>query len=103
FLSRSQKFLHGAIRLIDSHVSISGRAGIGVGNGDSSELLSADDIRALRFRPIRVEERVIFVSITVRPTVDRNPLNIFPGVNPSRAQDTRKLVSRFAFEIFKRG
>src|SRR5205807_1036512 len=61
------------------------------------------DVRAFRFRPIRIEQGVIFIPIAVRPAVDGDRLNVFRRGKPASAKDTRELVSRPAFEIFKRG
>src|SRR2546429_8709446 len=52
---------------------------------------------------IRIEQGVIFIPIAVRPAVDGDRLNVFRRGKPASAKDTRELVSRPAFEIFKRG
>ena len=93
--------MHGAICLVDGHVGIGGRTGIGIGDGDSAERFSPDYIRAFGRRPIGVKEWVVFIPIPVRPAVHRNRLNISCRIKTSRGKNTSELVSRLAFEILE--
>src|SRR5262245_66240998 len=63
------EFRNGAIGLIDRLIRIRGRRGVGIGNRDAMERLSADLARRLPGRPIRIPERVVFVGIAVGPPV----------------------------------
>ena len=101
--SNCHKFLYCAICLIDSNIRVCRGARIGVGDGDSAELLPANCIRALCFRPVRIKKCAVFIPVPMRPAIDRNRLNIFRRFKTAWAEDTRKLVARLALEIFKRG
>src|SRR5580704_7288251 len=98
-----QKFLYGAIGLIDRRVGIGGGTGIGVGDGDAAEARPPDHMRLLRFRPFRIEQLVIFVSIAMRPAIDGDARHTARRVEPARTEDARQLVADVALEGLERG
>src|SRR5580704_14982713 len=100
---RLQKFLYGAISLVYRRVGIGGGSGIGVGDGDAAEPRPPDHMRLLRFRPFRVEQLVIFVSVTVRPAIDGDVRHTPRRIEPAGAEDARQLVADVALEGFERG
>src|SRR5271156_1920027 len=61
---------HGPVGLVDRCVGVG--SGIGIGDRDRAESGSADLVRCLPLLPIRVEQRVVLVGITVRPAIDRD-------------------------------
>src|SRR5262245_59096061 len=65
-----QKFLHGPVRLVDRGIGVGGGACIGVGDGNAAETCTPKHVRRCPFRPVRIKQRVVFVGVTMRPTVD---------------------------------
>src|ERR1700692_1297887 len=97
-----QKFLYGAISLVDGRVGIGGGAGVGVGDGDAPEPRPPDHMRLLRFRPFRIEQLIVFVSITVRPAIDGDAPPTAGGIERARTENARQLVADVALEGFER-
>lgn len=68
---------HGAIALINGGIGVGMTVGVRVRDFDSPEGLPANHTRTLGLRPVeRLEQFVVLVGISVRPTVDRNCLNV---------------------------
>src|SRR5262245_12460702 len=86
------------MRLIDGDVGVGRRAGIRIGDGDPSELPPANFMRRLARGPSWVVERVVFVAVAVRPTVDRDRLDVARRIEPALAEDARELIADVAFE-----
>jgi hypothetical protein len=63
---------HGPVGLVDRCVGVGCGSGIGIGDRDRAETGSADPVRCLPLLPIRFEQRVVLVGITVRPAIDRD-------------------------------
>src|SRR5713101_2876354 len=99
----AREFLHSAIGLINSRVGVSRSAGVRVSNGDSTELLSPQNPGLLSLGPVWIEERVVFVGITVRPAVYGDALDIPCGIEPRRAQHSCQLITNIALEGGERG
>src|SRR5580692_6098535 len=75
-LAEPRHFLHRAIGLIDSRVGVGESFGVGIRDRDSSKGLTANYAGLLIFRPIRIEKRIVFVGVAMRPTIDRDGLNV---------------------------
>src|ERR1700678_987921 len=75
-LAEPRHFLHRAIGLIDSRVGVGESFGVGIRDRDSSKGLTANYAGLLIFRPIRVEKRIVLVGVAMRPTIDRDRLNV---------------------------
>src|ERR1700682_3507471 len=98
-----QKFLYGAISLVYRRVGIGGGPGIGVGDGDAAKAGPPDHVGLLRLRPFRIEQLVIFVSITVRPAIDGDARHIARRIEAARTEDARQLAADVALEGLERG
>src|SRR5262245_57554937 len=66
FLETSN-FVHSAICLVDGGIGFRLGAGIGIGDGDPSKRLAPDYPWLFFFFPLRIEERVGFKSVAMRP------------------------------------
>src|SRR5687767_6186331 len=56
----SLQFMHSAMSFLDRNVRVSAHACVGIRDRDSSEALSADDVRHFFRRRVAVDEEVIF-------------------------------------------
>src|SRR5579872_3204731 len=79
------QFVHRAIGLVDGRVGVSGRGGIGIGNGDSAEAAPPDLVRRLAWLPFRIEQGVVLVAVAVRPAVYRYRFDVAGRVEASSA------------------
>src|SRR6202521_116056 len=98
------QFANGAIGLIDSGVRLGACAGVGIGDRDPAERLSSDHPRLLPLFPIWIEERVgwvMFVSVTVRPAVHRDGLDVPRRIEIRAAQHPSQLIADVAFKFRK--
>lgn len=77
-----QNFRDRAMRLVDGHVRVGVAAGIGVGDNDAAEALAADHPRLFFFFPIGIKQRIGGVSVSVGPTVYRDPFDVPRGSKP---------------------
>src|SRR5271170_4960743 len=94
----SEQVLDGTVGLVDRGVRIGGSAGVGIGDGDAAEAGAADDMRRLPVGPVRIEQRIIFVGVTVRPAVDRDGGNVAGRIETAGTEDARQLVADVALE-----
>src|SRR4029077_19920092 len=100
------QFANGAIGLIDSGVRLGARAGVGIGDRNSAEGLPPNDPRLLPFFPVWIEESVrpiIFVSVTVRPTIHSDGLNVPRRIEARSAKHPSELITNIAFKFRKWG
>src|SRR5688572_970281 len=74
--NRSLQFMHSAMSFLDRNVRVGTHAGIGVRDRDSSEALSADDVRHFFQRRVAVDEEVIFRCVAVRPAIHGNAFDV---------------------------
>src|ERR1700678_363338 len=74
--SGAEEFLHGAVRLVNRAIRVSRGAGIRICNGDAAERRPADFVGRATCRPVRIEQWIVLVSITVRPAIDRDSCNV---------------------------
>ena len=51
----------------------------------------------------RVEERVVFVGVAVRPAIDGDGLDVAGGIESSGGEDAAELVADVALEGFEGG
>ena len=87
----AQQLVHGPMRLIDSRIGISSRCGISVGDGNSAKTPAADHIRTLIFRPVRIEQRVVFRCVAVRPAIHGDRGDVASGIETARAEGAGEL------------
>ena len=91
----------GAEGLIDSYISVGGGAGVGIGNGDAAARFTTDFVRRLARIPLRIEERIVFIAITVRPTVNRDGFDVARRIEAAGTEATRELIANVALESFE--
>ena len=92
----------GAKGLIDGYIGVGGGARVGIGDGDTAVGFTADFVRRLSGRPLRIEERVIFIAVTVRPTVNRDGFDVASRIETTGTEATRELIANVALESFER-
>src|SRR5579872_2016032 len=90
------QFVHRAIGLVDRRVGVSGRGGIGIGNGDSAEAAPSDLVWRFTRRPFRIEQGVVLVAVAVRPAVYRYRFDVAGRIEASAHQNARKLIANLA-------
>src|SRR5271156_3730232 len=75
------QFLHGAVCLIDGAVGIGVGSGVGVSDRESPERLARRLAWGLAaFQPELIEQRIVFVGVSVRPAVDGDFQNVARGI-----------------------
>src|SRR3984957_16430270 len=79
-LAESRHFLHRAIGLIDGRVGVRKGFSVGIRDGNAAKGLPPDDAGLLIFGPIRIEKRIVFVGVAMRPTIDGDRLNVARGI-----------------------
>src|SRR5579871_2607617 len=93
---------NGAISLINGNICIGVPVGIRVGNVNPPEGLTADDARTFGCGAIqRLKQRIVLVSVAVRPSVYGNCLNVASGVETSSGEHASELIANVAFENIK--
>src|ERR1700728_3974907 len=98
-----QKFLNGAMTLIDCAVRIGVCPGIGVCNRNSAERLSCSDARLrAAFEPKVVPQRVVFIRVSMGPAIYCDRGDIFSRVEPAGREGSRQLVADIALECLER-
>src|SRR5579864_5452686 len=95
--------MHGTIGLIDGGVAFGFGGGIGIGDGNSPERLASDHPRLFFLFPVRIKERGGKESITVRPAVDGDAVNIAGRIKARRPEHGCELLADIALESRKRG
>src|SRR5271157_4057676 len=76
--------------------------GVRVRDLDSSEGLPSNHTRTFGRRPVdRLEQFVVFVAISVRPTIHRDRLNVASGIEAARCEYAAKLISYLTLEGFE--
>src|ERR1700689_2272402 len=101
--SSSEQFHDGAMALIDGGIRVRPAAGIRIGDGDATELRAPDDVRALGLRDVRIEQRVIFRRVAVRPPIHGDGGDIADGIETSLPQGASELIADVALEGIERG
>src|SRR5579859_1864525 len=96
------EFGNSAIGLVDGDVSVGGGAGVGVGDGDTAEALAANLVWRLSRRPIRIEQGIVFVAVTVGPAVDGDGFDVARGIKPAGGERAGELVANLALEDLER-
>src|SRR5439155_2952240 len=91
-LAREQ-FLYCTVSLIDRSVGVGCGSGIGIGYCDPAEAGAADLVRCLPLRPIGIEQRIIFIGVTVRPAIDRDRSDVARRIEAPRTQHAAELVT----------
>ena len=90
---------HRAIALVDRNVGVGVAVCVRVSNVNSSKRLPANYAWALGIRPVeRFEERVVFVGVSVRPTVYGDGLDVLCRIESSAGKHAAKLVADVALE-----
>ncbi len=98
------EFTHRTIRLINRGIGISGRTGVGVGNRDWTMPLPTDHMGTGAFRDIpRIIEGVVFVRVTVRPTIDDDGRDILVGIESAWFQSAAQLIPDMSLEYLEAG
>src|ERR1700741_789884 len=97
----SSNFAHRAPGLIDRLVRIRKGSGIGIRNMNAPKRLAPDLTRRLPRRPFRIVQRVVFIRISVRPTIDRDSLNVARRVKSSRTQGPAQLLPNVPLKSLK--
>src|SRR5579862_235309 len=100
-LAEAAYFSCRAIGLIDCSAGVGERGGIGIGDRNSAERLTADHAGTFVFGPIRIEERVVFVRVAVRPAIDGYCLNVLCRIKTSRHENPPELAANVALESRK--
>ena len=78
------------------------RSGVGIGDGDATEALAADDLwRRLRI-PGRVFEVEMIAGVAVRPPVDGDREDVTLGVESAGAEEARQHAADFDLVIVER-
>jgi hypothetical protein len=78
--------------------------GIRVGDVNSPKWLPPNHARRFRVRSVeRLEQRVVLVSVPMRPTVDRDCYDVTRGIKSAIAEHSAELVAYVAFEDIKFG
>src|SRR5450631_4263723 len=95
--AETRNFLDGAISLVNRCVRVGERFSVGIRDGNSAEWLSADNAGLFILRPIRIVKRIVFVGVTVRPTIDGNRLNIARWIEAARPEHRAQLLTDVAF------
>src|SRR6267142_6356179 len=96
-----QQFVDRAVRLIDGNVGVRGCARIRVGNGDAAEWLATKNVWLLSVGPLWIEQRIVFVAVAMRPTIDGNGCDVARRIESARGKRSRKLIANCTFEKFK--
>src|SRR5271155_2939204 len=96
--SAAGEFLHGAMRLVDRRVGVSGGAGVRVGDRDAAEGSPANLMWRAALRPVWIEQWVVLVGVSVRPAVNCDRRNIRVRIEAAAAQDAHELVANFVLE-----
>src|SRR5579863_5824950 len=95
---------HGPPRLVDRLICVSVSTGVGVGDGDSPESpprYFAGSLAALQ--PKRIEQRVVFVGVAVRPAVDCNRCDVARGIESPSAECSGQLLADLSLHGLERG
>ena len=87
--------------MIDGYIGVGRGAGVGIGDSDAAVRLTADFVRRLAGRPLRIEERVVFIAVTVRPAIDRNGFDVARRIETTSTQAAGKLIADISFENFE--
>src|SRR5579871_3669902 len=90
------------MRLVDCSVRVSGSGSVGICYGDSPEPFACNFDRALACGPLGIEEIVVFIGVTVRPSVDGYGADIARGVEATGAEDAAKLITDISLEGLER-
>src|ERR1700739_4849109 len=99
--SGGTQFFHRSPGLIHGLIGIRGSSRVRIGDCDSSEALAADFAGTLALRPLRIEQVIVFVGVSMRPAIDSDCRNIVCRVEPAIAQDARELVANTSLKHFK--
>src|ERR1700693_602096 len=90
--------------LIDGLVCVGVSTSVGVSDGDAPVGLAryfAGSLSSLQ--PKRIEQRVVFVGVTVGPTIDRNGRDVACGIEAAGTQCARQLLADVAFHGLEAG
>lgn len=88
-----------AVTLVDRDVGVGVAIGIRVGNVNASERLPANDAWTLGVRTVqRLEERVVLVGITLRPSVHSYGLDVASRLESPTTKHASELITEVAFK-----
>src|SRR5258708_3070321 len=87
---------------VDSLIGASRGASIGIGDGNLTESLAADDMRTLLGWNVGIRDGVICVGVAQGPAIDSDCENVVGGVKACRAEHTVQLLANLKFEIAER-
>src|SRR5947208_3506088 len=90
------------MRLIDGHIGVCVRTGVGVGDGDASEAFAANDPRLLARLPLGIEQCIGCVSVAMSPAIDGDALDVARGIEARAAEHAAQLVADVALEFLER-
>src|SRR5258706_7825872 len=89
--------------LIDSLICVGVSSRIGVGDSDSPKSFPRHFTRSLAaLQPERIEQRVIFIRVTMRPAIHSDRRDVARWIEPSRSQRSSQLFADLALHGFKR-
>src|ERR1700722_7197696 len=87
------QLLHRPVSVINRTVGIGVCTGIGIRDRQPSKRFACHFARSFRaVQPELVEQRIVFISVTVRPAVDGDLQNVPSGIESSRAEDSLQLI-----------
>src|SRR5262245_32176399 len=94
-----KEFADRSMGLIDGHISVGARASIGIGNRNVAEGLTADNPGFFFLGlPLRIEERVRRIGVTVRPAVHGNRFDVVRRIEAGISQHTAELIANVPFK-----
>ena len=88
--------------LIYSRIRICAPAGIRIGDCDTAKVHAADDVRSLLLGHVRIEQRVVFRRIAVRPAIDGDGGDVASRIEAARAEHAAELIADVALEGLER-
>src|ERR1700730_1835098 len=91
-----------AVGLVDRLIGVRRGRGVRVRYRNPAKGLAGDFARLFPGWPVRIEKSVVLVCVPVRPTVDRNGIDVPRGIEASRTQHTKELIADVALENLKR-
>lgn len=93
--------MNGPIGLVNCCVRIGTGGSIGIRDRDSSKLLSPDHARVLFGRPLSIKQGIVFVGVSVRPTIHRDCGDIAGGIEAYWREHAIQLLTDIPLKIRK--